>query len=59
MSSMDDIMIILHKENKHEKINILKETESISLNLFNDVINGGNNPLNRVLRSVDRFQHDN
>ena len=55
-------MAILHQKNL-DKINILKERQipkaATSLNLFNDTINGRNDPLYRILLLVDRFQHIN
>ena len=47
-----DIMGILHKENNHDKINMLEEIETpksvTSLDLLNDTINGRNDPLYRI-----------
>ena len=57
MKNIDSIMTILHKQNSHEKINKLEEIEIIkeaaSQNILNDVINGRNDPLYKILISVD------
>ena len=57
MKNIDDIMIILHKESNHEQINKLEEIEIIkaaaSQNILNDIINGRNDPLYKILISVD------
>ena len=57
MKNNDNIMTILHKENNHEKINKLEEIELLkaaaSQNIHNDVINGRNDPLYKILISVD------
>ena len=57
MKNTDNIMAILHKENKHEKISKLEEIEILkaaaSQNILNDVINGSNDPLYKILISVD------
>ena len=57
MKNIDNIMIILHKEHNHEKINKLEQIEILkeaaSLNILNDVINGRNDPLYKILLSVD------
>ena len=49
------------KKDDHGKINIRGEIEIIkavsSLNPFNDVIKGKDNPLFRILPSVDRVQY--
>ena len=54
---MYDIMTILHKENSPEKIIKLEEIDILkaatSLNLINDVINGKNDPLYKILFSID------
>ena len=50
-------MTILHKESNHEKINKLEEIEILkvaaSQKILNDVINGRNDPLYKILISVD------
>ena len=50
-------MTSLHKENGHEKINTLEETEILKeaalLNILNDAINGRNDFLCKILLSVD------
>ena len=50
-------MTILHKESNHEKINKLEEIEIInataSQNILNDIINDRNDPLYKILISVD------
>ena len=45
------IMTILHKENSHEKIDKLEEIlkAATSLNILNDVINGRNDPLYKII----------
>ena len=52
-----DIMTILHNENNHEKMNKLEEIEipkvAASQNILNDTINGRNDPLYKILSSVD------
>jgi hypothetical protein len=52
-------MITLHKENIHEKINKLEQIEFLkaaaSQNILNDVINGRNDPLYKILISVDNW----
>jgi hypothetical protein len=57
MKNIDDIMIILYKANNREKINKLEEIETLetvaSQNKLNDVINGRNDPLYKILISVD------
>jgi hypothetical protein len=57
MKNIDDIMTILQKENNHEKINELEEIEIIkaaaSQNMLNDITNGRNDPLYKILISVD------
>ena len=57
MKNIEDIMTILHKESNHEKINKLEEIEIIkaaaSQNILNDIINGRNGPLYKILISVD------
>ena len=57
MKNIDGTMTILHKENNHEKINKRKEIEILkeaaSPNIHNDVINGRNDPLYKILISVD------
>ena len=56
MKNMDNVMTILHNENNHYKINkltdILKETSSQKI--LSDVLNGRNDPLYKILLSVDR-----
>ena len=51
---------LILKEISHEKINKLEEREILkaatSLNVLNDVINGRNDPLYKILHLVDRFQ---
>ena len=55
-------MTILHKENNHEKFNKLEEMEILkeaaSQNIVNDFINGRNDPLYKILLSVDKYQQD-
>ena len=50
-------MTILHKESNHEKASKLEEIEIInaaaSQNILNDIINGRNDPLYKILISVD------
>ena len=57
MKNIDDIMTILHKERNHEKINKLEEIEIIkaaaSQNILKDIINSRNDPLYKILISVD------
>ena len=57
MKNFGNIMIILHKQNNHAKLNKLEEIESLketaSQNKFNDVINGRNDPLYKILLSVE------
>jgi hypothetical protein len=57
MKNIDDIMTILHEESNHEKINKLEEIEIIkaaaSFNILNNIINGRNDPLYKILISVD------
>ena len=57
MKSIYDIMTILHKENNHEEINKQEEIEILkaatSQNILNAVINGRNDPLFKILISVD------
>ena len=57
MKNIESIMTISHKENNHEKINKLEEIEILkaaaSQNILNDVINGRNDPLYKILISVD------
>ena len=52
-----DIMTILHKESNHGKINKLEEIEIIkvaaSQNMLNDIINGRNDPLYKILIAVN------
>ena len=61
MRNMDEIMTILHKGNNHEKINqlvemeILKAATSLKVLVLNDVINGRNDPLYKLLLSVDSY----
>ena len=63
MRNKDNIMTILHKGNNHEKINKLEEIgilkAATSLNILNDVINGRNDSLYKILpQLIARFQHD-
>ena len=58
MKNMDNIMTISHEENNHEKINKLEIKEAASPNRLNDVINGRNDPLYKILLSADRYQQD-
>jgi hypothetical protein len=57
MKNIDNIIIILHKESNHEKINRLEEIEIIkaaaSQNILNDVINSRNDPIFKTLVSVE------
>ena len=57
MKNIENIMTILHKENNHEKINKLEEIkilkEASSLNIYNDAINGRDDPLYKILLSVE------
>ena len=52
MKNIDNTMTILHKENnKLEEREVLKE--AASLIILNDVINGRNDPLYKILLPVD------
>ena len=57
MKNIDRIMTISHKENNHGKINRLEEKEILkeaaSQNILNDVINDMNDPLYKILISLD------
>jgi hypothetical protein len=54
MKNIEDIVTILHKESNHEKINKLEEIENVKAAAsLNDVINGRNDPLYKILISVD------
>ena len=57
VKNVDNIMTTLHNENNLEKINKLDEKEILkeaaSQNILNDVINGRNDPLYKILISVD------
>ena len=57
MKNIDIIITILHKESNHEEINKLETIEILreaaSQNLLNSVINGRNDPLYKILLSVD------
>ena len=56
MKTIKETMSIIHLENNHRKINMLKEIETLnaasSKYLLNDVISGQNNPMFRLLPSV-------
>ena len=55
--NIDNIVTILHKESNHEKINKLEEIEIIKeaapQNILDHVINGRNDPLSKILLSID------
>ena len=57
MKNIENIMTILHNENNHAKINKLEEIEILKeaapQNILNDVINGRNDSLYKILLSVD------
>ena len=57
MNNIEDVMTILHKESNRAKINKLEEIEIIkaaaSFNILNNIINGRNDPLYKILISVD------
>ena len=59
MKNMDEITTIWHNVNNHEKINKLEEIDILnkvkSQNILNDVINGKNDPLYKILLSVDNY----
>ena len=58
MNNIEDIMTILRKESNHEKIKKLEEIEitkaAASQNVLNEIINGKNDPLYKILISVDK-----
>jgi GIY-YIG catalytic domain. len=54
MKTIEESMPIIHQENNHRKINTLEEIEILkvaSVNLFNDVIAGQNDPIYQLLPS--------
>ena len=57
MKNIDNIMTILHKGNNHAKINKVEEIEILKgtklLNILHDVINDRNDPLYKILLSVE------
>ena len=59
---MVEKMAIIPKKNDHGKINILERmeiTKASSLpNRLNNIISGRNDPLYKMLWSLDRFLHD-
>ena len=59
MKIIEDMMTILHKQSNHKNINKLEDIKIIkaaaSQNILNDIINGRNDPLYKILISVDNY----
>ena len=63
MRNIEDIMTIIKTESFHTKVNKLTEIKVMraakSAELFNDVTNGKNDPLYRLLPQIDSYNSNN